>query len=75
MASKKPSKTNLRARDLDAAVRDYISRQGNATFNYRQVSYALGADTAKFQRAIALLLAEMAFDGDIVETAPGNIRT
>ena len=46
MASKKPSKTNLRARDLDAAVRDYISRQGNATFNYRQVSYALGADTA-----------------------------
>ncbi len=74
MASKKPSKTNLRARDLDAAVRDYISRQGNATFNYRQVSYALGADTAKFQRAIALLLAEMAFDGDIVETAPGKYK-
>lgn len=75
MASKKPSKTNLRARDLDAAVRDYISRQGNATFNYRQVSYALGADTAKFQRAIALLLARWLSTATSSRLLPENIRT
>ena len=44
---------------LRAQVDEYISKQGNNTFNYKHV---------------ALYLAELAFDGDILETAPGRYK-
>jgi len=69
------TKSNVKTRDLAAAVHDYILHQGNSSFNYRQVSFAIGADNAKTQRAVAMLLAELAFDGEIIEIAPGKYKS
>ena len=55
-------------------IKEYINQQKNNTFNYRQVSYAIGASTPKQQRAVALTLAEMAFDGELIETTPGRYK-
>ena len=57
------------------AVDQFIAAQGNKTFNYRQVSAGIGASGSSQQRAIALYLAELAFDGDILEVAPGQYKT
>lgn len=67
----KPSKTGRKAASLRAEVDQYISRQGSSTFNYKQVSAAIGHRSPASQRTIALYLAELAFDGVIIETAPG----
>ena len=61
-------------KELHQLITDYLSRQGNNTFNYRQVAFAIGAGTAKQQRAVAMMLAEMAFDGLIIETTPGKYK-
>lgn len=57
--------------EISSAVDSYISRQENNTFNYKQVSAALGLEAHAAQRSVALYLAELAFDGVIVEVAPG----
>ncbi|MDE7426340.1 MAG: ribonuclease R [Muribaculaceae bacterium] len=62
------------ARDLRAAVDEYISNPNNTSFNYKQVAYAIGAESMALQRQIALYLAELAFDGELVETSPGKFR-
>lgn len=67
--------TKSRIRQLRALVDAYINQQNNATFNYKQVSHAIGQDTAAAQRSVALYLAELAFDGKIVETAPGKYKS
>lgn len=63
------------AKDLHSLVLNYISQQKNTTFNYKQVAFAIGADTSAAHRAIALILAEMAFDGDLIEVSPGKYKT
>ena len=55
-------------------VRGFIDQQKSNTFNYKQVSHAIGASTPKQQRAVALTLAEMAFDGELIETSPGKYK-
>ena len=75
--NKKTSNTTSRKRqskDLHAEVVNYISRQKNATFNYKQVSHAIGVETPAAQRAVALILAELAFDGDLIEVSPGKYK-
>ena len=75
MAKKKNAKsTRKQTRNLYADVTNFISQQKNATFNYKQVAYAIDADTAAAHRAIALILAEMAFDGDLIEVSPGKYK-
>ena len=77
MASRSSAKSGKTAsiRDLNQAVGDYIARQGAATFNYRQVSAAIGAATPRLQKAVAMLLAELAFDGDLIEVSPGKYKS
>lgn len=60
---------------LRRKVEDFLWKQGNNTFNYKQVSAAVGAKTPINQRSVALLLAEMAFDGEIVEVEKGKYKT
>ena len=75
--NKKTSNSTSRKRqskDLHAEVVNYISRQKNATFNYKQVSHAIGVETPAAQRAVALILAELAFDGDLIEVSPGKYK-
>ena len=67
--SAKPSAKELRSRVLQ-----YISEQKNNTFNYKQVAFAIGADTPAAHKIIALQLAELAFDGDLIEVSPGKYK-
>ncbi|MDE5687656.1 MAG: ribonuclease R [Paramuribaculum sp.] len=62
------------AKELRTKVLQYISNQKNNTFNYKQVAFAIDADTAAAHRSIALILAELAFDGDLIEVSPGKYK-
>ena len=76
MAKKNTTATGKKkqTKDLHAEVAKYISQQKNATFNYKQVAFAIGADTPAAHRSIAMMLAEMAFDGDLIEVSPGKYK-
>lgn len=73
MAQKK--NTKKQGRQLKVDVDNYIATHPNELFNYRQLSHAIGADTQAAYRAVALYLAELAFDGDLIETAPGKYKS
>lgn len=72
--SSNSTKTRPTAKELRNAVLQYITRQKNNTFNYKQVAYAIGAESPAAQRSIALLLAEFAFDGELIEVSPGKYK-
>lgn len=69
------SRLKASAKELRTKVLQYISQQKNNTFNYKQVAYAIGADTTAAQRSIAMILAELAFDGDLIEVSPGKYKS
>ena len=56
-------------------VNEFVAQQKNNTYNYKQVAHAIGATTATQQRNIALLLVEMAFNGEIIEESPGKYKS
>lgn len=68
------SRSKASAKELRTRVLQYISQQKNNTFNYKQVAFAIDANTAAAHRSIALILAELAFDGDLIEVAPGKYK-
>lgn len=75
MPRKQPSaQPKSSAKELRTKVLQYISNQKNNTFNYKQVAFAIDADTAAAHRSIALILAELAFDGDLIEVSPGKYK-
>lgn len=65
----------LTSAELRRRVMEFINTQKNNTFNYKQVSHAVGVSSAAQQRAVAMLLAELAFDGNLVETSPGKYKS
>ena len=78
MAKKDAAATKVSPKQTKAIrflVDDYIAKQQNNTYNYRQVSHALGIGIPAQQRAVALYLAELAFDGDLLEVAPGKYKS
>lgn len=74
MADNSKTLRKAKSKDLHAEVLNYISQQKNGTFNYKQVAYAIGTNTAAAHRSIALMLAELAFDGDLIEVSPGKYK-
>lgn len=62
------------ARNLTVAVDEYIRNQRNSTFNYRQVSYAIGVTGTSALRAVAHYLIDLAADGAIIEVSPGKYK-
>lgn len=60
---------------IRAQVDEFIKAQGNNTFNYKQVAQAIGESSPINQRKVAMYLAELAFDGDLLETAPGRYKS
>lgn len=72
MAHSKPKNNDKAA--LQAAVDRYIAAPAAPTFNYKQVAAATGIDHPSQLRAVALYLAELAFDGDLIEVAPGKYK-
>lgn len=73
--SKKASSVSRNGTALAKKVNEFVSQQKNNTYNYKQVAHAIGASTATQQRNIALLLVEMAFNGEIIEVAPGKYKS
>ena len=69
-----PQAAKISAKELRDRVLKYISEQKNNTFNYRQVAHAIDADTPAAHRTIAMQLAELAFDGDLLEVSPGKYK-
>ena len=66
--------SNSAIHELRKKVEDFIWKQDKNTFNYKIVSAAVGAKTPAAQRSVALLLAELAFDGDIMEVETGKYK-
>lgn len=77
MTKKSKSATSKRVspKSLREEVLSYIAKQGANTFNYKQVAYAIGANGTAAHKAIAMMLAEMAFDGDLIEVSPGKYKS
>ncbi len=67
-------KKNVPGKQLRTQVLEYVESQKNNTFNYHQVSAALGYSAPAQRRAVAMALAELAYDGDLVEVAPGKYK-
>ncbi|MDE6270690.1 MAG: ribonuclease R [Muribaculaceae bacterium] len=70
---KQTTKT-IKNSQLRQLVDNYVATASAATFNYKQVSAAIDADTAAQRRDVALYLAELAFDGVLLEVAPGRYK-
>lgn len=73
-SSYKKSK-KISSAELYRRVVEFIDGRKNMTFNYKQVSHAIEVSTAAQMRAVAMLLAEMAFDGKLVEVSPGKYKS
>lgn len=73
--SKKAAAGSRSAATLAKKVEEFVAQQKNNTYNYKQVAHAIGATTATQQRNIALQLVEMAFNGEIIEVAPGKYKS
>ncbi len=72
MAKNKPSKKPTAIR---SAVDAWLKESPTGSFNYRQVAAATGITTPAAMRTVALYLSELAFDGVIIEIAPGKFKT
>ncbi|MCM1522470.1 MAG: ribonuclease R [Muribaculaceae bacterium] len=72
MSKKSPKNSS---KQLDTLIADFVSSQGNNTYNYKQVSHAIGASSPIQQRNVALRLVELAFNGDIIEVSPGKYKS
>lgn len=59
---------------LQQSIAEFIAAQQNNTFNYKQVSAAIGAKTPAKQRAVSLHLYELSLDGKIIEVSPGKYK-
>lgn len=59
---------------INTAITEFIRQQKNNTFNYKQVSAAIGAKTPAKQKAVAMRLAALAFDGELLEVSPGKYK-
>jgi len=66
---KKKNESNLRE-----LIDQYIATASAATFNYKQVAAAIGEHNSAHHRAIAMYLAELAFDGVLLEVSPGRFK-
>lgn len=69
------SSRKMSGKELRAKVFEYVVAQQNNTYNYRQVAFAINATQPQQQRAVAMTLAELAFDGEIIEVAPGKYKS
>lgn len=73
--SSKKNSAKIPSAELRRMVIGFIESQKNSTFNYKQVSHAIGVSAMSQQRAVAMILAELAFDGNLVETSPGKYKS
>lgn len=65
---------NRNQKKINGQIAEYIKQQKNNTFNYKQVSAAIGAQTPAKQRLVALRLSELGESGELVEVSPGKFK-
>ena len=65
---------NRNQKKINGQIAEYIKQQKNNTFNYKQVSAAIGAQTPAKQRLVALRLSELSESGELVEVSPGKYK-
>lgn len=75
MATKTTAPNRASVTELRRKVSEFIDRQENNTFNYKQVAHAINALTGPQQRIIATILSDMAAIGELIETTPGKYKS
>ncbi|MCM1450470.1 MAG: hypothetical protein NC082_09010, partial [Clostridiales bacterium] len=60
---------------LVAQIKEWVDKQQNNTYNYKQVAHAINASSPIEQRTVAMTLVDMAFNGDLIEVSPGKYKT
>lgn len=60
---------------LTAQVKDFIAQQANAIFNYKNVAQGIGANSPISIGDIAVILENLAYEGEIVEVTPGRYKS
>lgn len=68
------SKMSRQEAKLNQLINEFIQQQKNNTFNYKQVSAAIGATTTQKQKAVAMRLYELSLDGELIEVSPGKYK-
>lgn len=74
MAKSRPNARPAGGKNLRQQVRDHVATLTSGTFNYKQVAAALGLSAQAQLRAVAMTLAEMDFDGDLIQVSPGKYK-
>ena len=64
----------LERRELHDAVINFFNEEPQAAFNYKQVSAAVGAATAKQRALVVEILEQLAIDGFLAETETGKYK-
>ena len=62
-------------REYHDRVINFFNEQGEAPFNYKQVSAAVGANTPKRRMLIVEILDQLAVDGFLVQVGPGSYKS
>ena len=60
---------------LTAQVKDFIAQQANAIFNYKNIAQGIGANSPISIGDIAVILENMAYEGEIIEVTPGRYKS
>ena len=61
-------------REYHDRVINFFNEQGEASFNYKQVSAAIGANTPKRRMLIVEILDQLAVDGFLTQVGPGSYK-
>jgi len=69
------SQTKKKNDKLVAQIKEWVDKQQNNTYNYKQVAHAIGVSAPILQRTVAMTLVDMAFNGDLIEVSPGKYKT
>ena len=61
-------------REFHDRVINFFNEQGESSFNYKQVSSAVGANTPKRRMLIVEILDQLAVDGFLTAVGPGSYK-
>lgn len=70
-SSKKGSRIEVQPVITKDQVLKYVENKKGKTYNYQQVAAAFGLKNKIELKAVAMALAELTFDGDLIEVSPG----
>ena len=69
------NQSSARLAEIRQAIDAFVASPSVPVFNYKQVAAAVGIDHQSQLRSVALYLAELAFDGKLIEVGPGQYKS